>query len=111
MGDGDDGDDGDAQRKGERTVSLSLLATTKAEHKVEGALLLDVVISKGVTVLELLAGKDKTLLIRGDTLLVLDLSLHVVDAVSGLNLKSDSLARQGLHENLHVLHKQTKKTK
>jgi len=81
---------------------LVLLATTpQAENKVKSALLLDVVISKGVTVLKLLTGKDKALLIRGDALLVLDLRLHVVDAVSGLDIKSDGLARQGLHENLH----------
>ena len=75
--------------------------TDKAEHKVKGALLLDVVVSKSVTVLELLAGEDQTLLVRGDTLLVLDLGLHVVDAVSGLDLKSDGLASKSLNENLH----------
>jgi len=81
---------------------LVLLATTKqTENKVEGALLLDVVVSKSVTVLELLAGEDKTLLIRGDTLLILDLSLHIVDGITGLNLKSDGLARKSLNENLH----------
>ena len=81
---------------------LVLLTTTKqTQHKVEGALLLDVVIRKSVTVLELLAGEDQTLLVRGDTLLVLDLSLHVVDAVSRLDLERDGLARQSLDENLH----------
>jgi hypothetical protein len=39
---------------------------------VEGRLLLDVVVRKGAAVLELLAGEDETLLVRGDTLLVLD---------------------------------------
>ena len=41
--------------------------TTKAEDQVEGGLLLDVVVRKGATVLELLSSEDKTLLIRGDT--------------------------------------------
>jgi hypothetical protein len=40
---------------------------------VEGRLLLDVVVRKGAAVLELLAGEDETLLVRGDALLVLDL--------------------------------------
>ncbi|VAI42965.1 unnamed protein product [Triticum turgidum subsp. durum] len=58
-----------------------LHTTTKAEHQVEGGLLLDVVVSKGTTILELLASKDEALLVRGDALLVLDLRLDVVDGV------------------------------
>jgi hypothetical protein len=34
---------------------------------VEGALLLDVVVCQGAAILELLAGKDQTLLVWGDT--------------------------------------------
>jgi hypothetical protein len=70
--------------------------TTQAEDKVEGRLLLDVVVRKGAAVLELLAGEDKALLVRGDTLLVLDLGLDVVDGVRRLNLEGDGLAREGL---------------
>jgi len=32
----------------------------------------------------------------------LNLGLHIVDGVRGLHLKGDSLAREGLHEDLHV---------
>jgi hypothetical protein len=39
---------------------------------VKGGLLLDVVVRKGPAVLQLLAGKDETLLIWGDALLVLE---------------------------------------
>ena len=39
--------------------------------KVESALLLDVVVGEGATVFELLSGEDQTLLVGGDTLLVL----------------------------------------
>ena len=42
------------------------------------------------------------LLIGGDSFLILDLLLHVVDAVRGLHLEGDSLASQGLDEDLHV---------
>jgi hypothetical protein len=38
------------------------------------------------------------LLVRGNSLLILDLGLDIVDRVRGLNLKSDSLARKGLDE-------------
>ena len=36
------------------------------------------------------------------TFLVLNLRLDVVDGVRRLDLKSDGLARQGLHEDLHT---------
>jgi hypothetical protein len=60
--------------------------------------LLDVVVAQGAAILELLASEDQSLLVRGNTLLVLDLGLDVVDGVGGLHLEGDGLARQGLHE-------------
>jgi hypothetical protein len=48
---------------------------------VKGGLLLDVVVSQGATILQLLAGEDQTLLVWGDALLILDLGLHIVDGV------------------------------
>jgi hypothetical protein len=47
-----------------------LAATTEAEHEVKGGLLLDVVVRKSATVLELLAGEDQALLVWGNSLLV-----------------------------------------
>jgi hypothetical protein len=41
--------------------------TTQTEHQVQGRLLLDVIVAQGAAILELLACKDKTLLVRGDT--------------------------------------------
>ncbi|KAI8324696.1 hypothetical protein GQ54DRAFT_55794 [Martensiomyces pterosporus] len=75
--------------------------TTQTEDEVEGRLLLDVVVREGAAVLELLTGEDKALLIRGDTLLVLDLLLNVVDGVRRLHLKGDRLTSKGLDEDLH----------
>ena len=49
----------------------------------------------------LLPGEDKTLLVRGDALLVLNLGLDVVNRVRGLHLEGDGLPRERLHENLH----------
>jgi hypothetical protein len=66
--------------------------TTQAKHEVEGRLLLDIVIREGAAVLQLLAREDQTLLIRGDTLLVLDLLLNVINSVTGLDIESDGLA-------------------
>ena len=79
-----------------------LHATTKAEHEVEGRLLLDVVIREGAAVLELLAGKDQALLVEGGALLVLDLGLDVADRVRRLDLEGDRLACERLDKDLHA---------
>ena len=83
-------------------MAQDLLATTETEHQVESGLLLDVVVCQGAAILQLLAGEDETLLVRGDALLVLDLRLHIVDGVRGLHLQGDGLAGEGLDEDLHT---------
>lgn len=70
---------------------------------MEGGFLLDVIIGKGATVLELLSGKDQTLLVRWDAFLVLDLRLDVVDGIRGFDLEGDSLASQSLDDCEYVL--------
>jgi hypothetical protein len=72
--------------------------TTETEDKVKSGLLLDVVVGESAAIFKLLSGKDQTLLVRGDTLLVLDLGLDIVDGVGGLDLEGDGLAREGLDE-------------
>merc|ERR1711904_110012 len=69
---------------------------------MERRLLLDVVIGERTSILQLLAGKDQALLVRGDTLLILNLRLDVIDGVASLDVKSDGLASQCFHENLHA---------
>ena len=68
-------------------------------------LLLNVVIGKGPAVLELLSSENEALLIRGDSLLVLNLGLHIIDGVGRLDLEGDGLAGKGLHKDLHGYHK------
>ena len=58
-----------------------LHTTAKTEDEMESRLLLDVIVAKGATVLELLASKDEALLIRRNAFLVLDLALDVVNGV------------------------------
>lgn len=70
---------------------------------MKSALLLNVVVSERAVVLKLLSCKDEALLIRGNSLLVLDLLLDLLDRVRGFNLKGNGLASKGLHENLHVV--------
>jgi hypothetical protein len=75
--------------------------TTKTQHQMQRALLLNVVVAQGAAILELLASEDETLLIGRDAFLVLDLLLDSLDGVRALHFQSDGLAREGLHENLH----------
>ena len=77
--------------------------TTQTEDQVQGRLLLDVVVGESSPVLELLSGEDQTLLIRRDPLLILDLGLHILDGVAGLDIQGNGLTRQSLDENLHLV--------
>ncbi|WVZ09608.1 hypothetical protein V8G54_014138 [Vigna mungo] len=77
-------------------------ATPEAKHEVQSGFLLDVVIRKSATILELLTRKDKSLLVRWDTLLVLNLGFHVINGVGGFNLKGDGFAGQSFDEYLHL---------
>jgi hypothetical protein len=52
-------------------------STTETEDQMESRLLLDVVVSKSAAIFELLSGENETLLIRGDTFLILNLGLDV----------------------------------
>ena len=69
---------------------------------MEGRLLLDVVVAQGAAILKLLASEDESLLVWWDALLVLDLGLHVIDRVTGLDLEGDGFAGEGLDEDLHA---------
>ena len=53
--------------------------TILALTQVESRLFLDVIVRKGAAILQLLAGEDQALLIRRNTLLILNLVLHVVE--------------------------------
>ncbi len=59
---------------------------------MECALLLNVVVRERTVVLELLAGKDQTLLVWRNALLVLDLGLDVGNRVGALDVQRDGLA-------------------
>jgi hypothetical protein len=59
---------------------------------------LDVVVGQGAAILQLLASKDQALLVWGNTLLILDLRLDIIDGVGRLNLEGDGLASQGLDD-------------
>merc|ERR1739838_1007593 len=68
---------------------------------MERRLLLDVVVGKSTTILQLLSSKDKPLLIRGNSFLVLNFGFDILNAVRWFNFQRNGLASQGLDENLH----------
>ena len=65
---------------------------------MKGGLLLDVVVGESPAILELLAGEDEPLLVRGNTLLVLDLGLDIVDGVGRFDLEGDGLTREAVKD-------------
>jgi len=72
-------------------------AAAQTKNEVKGGLLLNVVVTQRTTIFKLLASKDETLLIRGDSFLVLNLGLHVLDAVTGFNFQRDLLTVTGVN--------------
>jgi len=63
--------------------------------------LLNVVVAQGSAIFQLFSSKNKPLLIRGDTLLVLNFSLDIINSVRSLNVQGNGLSSQGLNEDLH----------
>jgi hypothetical protein len=82
-----------------------LHTTSKSEDQMKGRFLLDVVVRKSSSILKLLSGEDKSLLIWWDTFLILDLSLDVLDGVCWFDIKGDGLTGEGLDEDLHTTSK------
>jgi len=68
---------------------------------MKSGLFLDVVVSESSSIFKLLTGEDKSLLVRWDSFLVLDLGFDVFDGVRLFNFKSDGFTSQGLDEDLH----------
>ena len=62
---------------------------------------MDVVVGKRSSVLKLLSSEDESLLIWGNSFLVLDLSLDGFNGVGWFNVQSDGLSGEGLDEDLH----------
>ena len=80
----------------------SALTSSQSQHQMKCGLLLDVVVGESAAILQLLTGEDQTLLVRRDAFLVLDLGLHVIDGVRGLDFQRDGLTSESLDEDLHT---------
>jgi hypothetical protein len=62
------------------------VASTESENEMKGGLFLDVVVLESATVLELFSSEDESLLVWGNTFLVLNLGLDGFNGVGLLNL-------------------------
>ena len=64
--------------------------------KVEGGLLLNIIIRKCASILKLLASKEQALLVGRNSVLVLNLGLHVANCIGGFDLKGNCLPGKSL---------------
>merc|ERR1711935_98078 len=85
-----------------QSFDKNLHTSTETENQMQSGFLLNVVVREGAAILKLFAGKDQSLLIWRNALLVLDLCFNVLNGVRGFDLESDGFASQGLDENLHT---------
>ncbi len=85
-----------------KSLFETLLATSKSEDKMESGLLLNIVVRKCATILKLFASKDQSLLVWGNTFLILNFSFHIFNRVRGLNLKGNCFTSEGLDKDLHA---------
>jgi len=66
---------------------LSLLSTSpQSQDQMQGRFLLDIVVGQSPAIFQLLSREYQALLVGRNTLLVLDLGLHIVDRIRGLYL-------------------------
>ena len=76
------------------------VSSSQSQDQVKGRFLLDVVIAESAAIFQLLSGKNQSLLVWGDSLLVLDLGLDVIDGVGWFDIESDGLTGKSLDKNL-----------
>jgi hypothetical protein len=79
-----------------------LHTTSQSKNQVKSRFFLNIVVTEGSSIFQLLASEDKSLLIGGDTFFILNLSLDVINSVRWFNIKSDGLSSEGLDEDLHT---------
>merc|ERR1712227_631662 len=83
-------------------LNKDLHPSSQSENQMQGTLLLDIVVRESSSIFKLLSSKDQSLLVWGNSFLVLDLGLDVLNGVRWLDLKGDGLASEGLNEDLHT---------
>jgi len=77
------------------------------KNQMERWLFLDVVVCKSSLIFQLLSSKNQTLLIRGDSFLVLNFLLDVVNRIRWFNFQRDGLSSKSLYKDLHLSYRNT----
>jgi len=72
-----------------KCFNKNLHTTSESEYQVKGGLLLDIVIGQSSTVFQLLSSEDQSLLIRWNSLFVLNLRFNVFDGVGRFDFERD----------------------
>ena len=83
-------------------LDKDLHATSQTKNQVQRRLFLDVVVTEGATIFQLLATKLQNLYAGWNALFVLNLGLQILDGVAWIHFKSDGLASQCLEKDLHA---------
>ena len=68
---------------------VSARASTQAQHQVQHCVFLNVVVLQGVAILELFPRCDEPLLFRRYAFLAVDLVLHLLNSIGGLNVEGE----------------------
>jgi len=89
----------------------NLHTTSETQHEMQSRLLLDVVVGEGSAIFKLFSCKNESLLIWGNSFLVLDLSFDVLNGVGGFDFESDGFSGQGFDKDLHTTSKTEDKVK
>jgi len=84
-----------------QSLHKDLHSSSKTENQVKSGFLLNIVITQSAAVFKLFTSKNKALLIRWNTFLILNLCLHIIDGIGWFDIQSDSLTGQSLHKDLH----------
>ena len=63
---------------------------------------MDVIVRQSSAIFKLLSSKDESLLVWGNSVLILDFSLDILNGVSWLNIEGDGFSSKGLDEDLHT---------
>mmetsp|Transcript_12773 Transcript_12773/g.15377 ORF Transcript_12773/g.15377 Transcript_12773/m.15377 type:complete len:207 (+) Transcript_12773:137-757(+) len=77
------------------------MSTTQTQNKMQGRFLLNIVVAQGTSIFKLFSGKDKTLLIRGDAFLVLNLRFDIIDRVRRFDIERNGFTRKSFDKDLH----------
>merc|ERR1719411_1289114 len=75
-----------------QSLHKNLHTTSKAEHKMQSRFLLNVIVRESTAIFQLLSSEDKTLLIWGNALFILNFGLDVFNSIGRLNFQGYGLA-------------------